>query len=66
MKAGLEPHEALAAATLEGGEVLGLKDAGTLRQGGAADLFLVHGDPLSDPAALWRVWLVFQRGRLVE
>ena len=66
VKAGLEPHEALAAATFEGGEVLGLKDAGTLRQGGAADLFLVHGDPLSDPAALWRVWLVFQRGRLVE
>jgi imidazolonepropionase-like amidohydrolase len=24
-------------------------------QGGSADFFLVHGDPLSDPAALWRV-----------
>lgn len=23
---------------------------------------LVHGDPLSDPRALWRVWSVYQRG----
>jgi len=66
VKAGLEPYEALAAATFEGGAVLGLDDAGTLGRGGPADFFLVHGDPLSDPAALWRVWLVFQRGRLVE
>ena len=28
------------------------------RVGGPADLVLVHGDPLSDPAALWRVWRV--------
>jgi hypothetical protein len=26
--------------------------------GGPADFVLVHGDPLSDPAALWRVWQV--------
>jgi hypothetical protein len=26
--------------------------------GGAADFALVHGDPLSDPTVLWRVWLV--------
>jgi hypothetical protein len=29
-----------------------------LREGGPADFALVHGDPLSDPAALWRVWRV--------
>ena len=29
-----------------------------IREGGPADFVLVHGDPLSDPAALWRVWLV--------
>ena len=55
--AGLEPWQALASATWRGGELLG-NDAGTLRDGGPADFFLVHGDPLSDPAALWRVWRV--------
>ena len=54
--AGLEPWEALGAATWRGGELLGEEDAGTLREGGPADFFLVHGDPLSDPSALWRVW----------
>jgi imidazolonepropionase-like amidohydrolase len=56
--AGLQPWEALAAATWRGGELLGEPDAGRLRDGGPADFFLVHGDPLSDPSALWRVWKV--------
>jgi imidazolonepropionase-like amidohydrolase len=56
VEAGLEPWEALAAATWRGGELLGEPDAGVLRDGGPADLALVHGDPLSDPTALWRVW----------
>lgn len=56
--AGLEPWQALAAATRNGGQLLGEPDAGIIRQGGPADLVFVHGDPLSDPAALWRVWLV--------
>jgi len=56
--AGLDPWEALGAATWRGGEVLGEPEAGVLREGGPADLALVHGDPLSDPAALWRVWHV--------
>ena len=54
--AGLEPLDALAAATWRGGELLGEADAGSIREGGPASFFLVHGDPLSDPAALWRVW----------
>jgi imidazolonepropionase-like amidohydrolase len=56
--AGLEPWEALAAATWRGGELLSEPDAGVSREGGPADFFLVHGDPLSDPSALWRVWRV--------
>jgi len=56
--AGLEPWEALGAATWRGGELLGEPDAGIIREGGPADFFLVHGDPLSDPEALWRVWRV--------
>ena len=63
--AGLEPHEALAAATWRGGELLGIDHAGRIRQGDPADLVLVHGDPLSDPAALWRVWAVFQGGERI-
>jgi imidazolonepropionase-like amidohydrolase len=56
--AGLQPWEALGAATWRGGELLGEADAGVLREGGPADFVLVHGDPLSDPSALWRVWRV--------
>jgi imidazolonepropionase-like amidohydrolase len=54
--AGLPPADALAAATVNGGRLLGEPDAGVLRPGGPADFVLVHGDPLTDPAALWRVW----------
>jgi imidazolonepropionase-like amidohydrolase len=56
VSAGLPPAAALAAATLNGGRLLGEPEAGRLRAGGPADFVLVHGDPLSDPAALWRVW----------
>lgn len=56
--AGLEPWQALAAVTRNGGILMGEPDAGVLREGGPADLVLVHGDPLSDPAALWRIWMV--------
>jgi imidazolonepropionase-like amidohydrolase len=66
VRAGLEPYEALASATWIGGELLGVKDAGTIREGGPANVVLVHGDPLSDPAALWRVWRVYHRGARVS
>jgi len=54
--AGMEPLDALAAATWRGGELIGEPEAGVIREGGPADFFCVHGDPLSDPEALWRVW----------
>jgi imidazolonepropionase-like amidohydrolase len=57
-EAGLEPWEALASVTWKAGEILDEPEAGRIREGGPADFFLVHGDPLSDPSALWRVWLV--------
>jgi len=62
VQAGLQPWEALAAATWRGGELLNEPHAGRVVPGGPADFVLVHGDPLSDPAAMWRVWAVFQRG----
>ena len=58
VEAGLEPWEALGAATWRGGELLGEPEAGVIREGGPADFALVHGDPLSDPTALWRVWRI--------
>ena len=58
VEAGLEPWEALGAATWRGGELLGEPEAGVIREGGPADFVLVHGDPLSDPPALWRAWHV--------
>jgi len=66
VRAGLEPYEALASATFIGGELLAIKDAGTIHEGGPADVVLVHGDPLSDPAVLWRVWRVYHRGERVN
>ena len=50
------------AATRAGGELLGDEHAGRIAQGMPADLVLVHGDPLSDARALWRVWAVYQTG----
>jgi len=58
VEAGLKPWEALACATVLGGELLGEPEAGRIVEGGPADFFLVHGDPLTDPTALWRVWRV--------
>ena len=65
VEAGLEPHEALAAISWRGGELLRIEHAGRLQPGDPADLVLVHGDPLVDPRALWRVWAVFKAGERV-
>ena len=65
VEAGLEPVEALAAVTWRGGDLLGIEHAGRLQPGDPADLVLVHGDPLTDPRALWRVWAVFKAGERV-
>ncbi|MHB1500410.1 MAG: amidohydrolase family protein [Candidatus Dormibacteria bacterium] len=54
--AGLSPFDAMEAATANGGALLGEPEAGVIREGGPADFALVHGDPLSDPAAMWRIW----------
>ncbi|HEY5474064.1 MAG TPA: amidohydrolase family protein, partial [Candidatus Limnocylindrales bacterium] len=62
VEVGLEPWEALGAATWRGGELLGEPEAGVVHEGGPADFALVHGDPLSDPTALWRVWRVAWAG----
>jgi len=63
--AGLTPREALYAATRAGGAVLGHEHAGRIAEGMPGNVVLIHGDPLSDPRALWRVWAVYLRGERV-
>ena len=58
ISAGMEPWQALGAATWMGGDLLREQYAGRLTVGGPADFFAVHGNPLDEPAALWRVWKV--------
>ncbi len=67
--AGLDPFAALRAATTEAARLLDVDgEVGTLEPGKSADLVLVSGDPLAEPA-LWRdparVALVLQAGRVV-
>lgn len=63
---GLTPGQALAAATGTAAEALGLAGhVGTVTEGNLADLIVVDGDPLAEPALLsdpGRIWLVFQQG----
>ncbi len=63
---GLTPGQALAAATGVAAEALGLAgQVGTVAEGKLADLIVVDGDPLAEPALLsdpGRIWLVFQQG----
>lgn len=57
VRAGLPGSAALAAVTWKGGDLLGVEHAGRLVVGGPAHFALVHGDPIDDPTALWRIWL---------
>ena len=63
VRAGLQPHEALASSTWIAGDVLGVAHAGTLSVGAPADLVCVDGDPLSDVKALRQVRAVFHDGQ---
>ena len=69
IEAGLTPHEALVAATSGGAYALGLAEhVGTVEPGKLADLVVVDGDPLAEPALLCdraRIWLVLRLGEPV-
>lgn len=65
IEAGLEPLDALRAATSTGAKVLGKEgEIGVLAEGAAADLVAFHGDPRTDPTALDRPVLVIENGRV--
>ena len=60
---GLNPEQALRAATVSCAELMGWSDAvGTLTPGKEADIVLVEGNPLDDISAARRVRSVFKGG----
>jgi imidazolonepropionase-like amidohydrolase len=65
---GLTPMEGIVAATSGSAAALGFEDLGMIRAGAIADLLVVEGDPLTDPAVLLdpgRIPLVLKAGRPV-
>jgi imidazolonepropionase-like amidohydrolase len=64
---GMSPMEALASATREPAEWLGLADSvGTIEPGKIADLVLLDGNPVQDIRATRRIAAVLLRGRLFQ
>lgn len=64
---GMTPQAALEASTRVAADLLGILDhAGTIEVGKQADMVLIDGDLLSDPAALRNIWAVFQSGRRIR
>jgi imidazolonepropionase-like amidohydrolase len=64
VKIGFRPADVLAMATTEAAAVLGVGAVtGRLAPGYEADLIVVHGDPLTDIAALGRLRRIIARGR---
>jgi imidazolonepropionase-like amidohydrolase len=63
-RAGLTPHDALRAATLEPARYLGALDSlGTVEAGKVADLVLLDADPTADVRNTARVAVVVANGR---
>ncbi len=64
---GMTPATAIAAATVNAAELLGLAgEIGALRPGMAADIIAVDGDPLADVRALKQVRFVMKGGEVIR
>lgn len=65
-RAGLQPIEAIRAATINAARALGIADSvGIIAKGRSADFIAVEGDPLRDLGALASMKAVVSRGRIV-
>ena len=65
--AGLSPSEALAAATNQTAQVLGLgSELGEVEVGHRADLVILEADPLVDISNTQRIWKVIKDGWVVH
>jgi imidazolonepropionase-like amidohydrolase len=64
VRLGMTPIEALRAATVVAGNILGKKDLGTIQAGSLADVIAVEGDPTADIAALRKVGFVMKGGTI--
>ena len=62
-EAGFTPEQVVQIMTLNGAKILGVdKDLGTVEKGKLADLVVVRGDLVADPAAIKQVVTVFKNG----
>ncbi|MGO4475224.1 amidohydrolase family protein [Massilia sp. 2TAF26] len=62
VRLGMTPTEALRAATVVAGDILGKKDLGAIQAGSLADVIAVEGDPTADIAVLRKVGFVMKAG----
>lgn len=62
VEAGLQPAEALQAATISAAEVLGVDDQGVIEAGKRADIIALPADPLADINAVMKVDFVMKDG----
>ncbi len=65
VECGMEPRDALLAATSNAASLIGESDRGTIEEGKVADLVLLDANPLENISALRLIAAVFQEGRHV-
>ena len=65
VECGMEPHDALVAATSSAAALIGESERGTIEEGKIADLVLLDGNPLESISALRLIAAVFRDGRRV-
>lgn len=66
VEAGLNPEQALAAATSQPARLFGLNSRGTIKVGARADMVLVDGNLTNDISALYNIRTVYKNGFEIE